>query len=576
MSHKRLLPSLLALGIVLGAPPALADGVAGAYLAGRSAAGQFDYRTAADSFTRALAADPSNRALMDNAVLAEIGIGDFDQAQTIAQALDAAGAKSSLADLATLAGLAKRGDYPAAIAALDAGRSAGKLVDGLFRAWAMLGAGQMSDASAAFDKVAADSPAAGFAIYQKALALASVGDFEGADKIFSGEAAGPLPATRRGVVAHAQVLSQLERNKDAIELIDKVFGASPDRDIAALRADLAAGKTLPFTLISGPQDGLAEVFYSVAAALAGETDGSGAGTTTDVLMFARTAAYLRPGFSEALLLAAGTMERQGQHELAIATYALIEPGSAAYISAELGRTDALLAEGKPDAAIEALQQLAKAAPEEMQVWTALGDAFRRNERFADGIGAYSRAIDLVKTPGQEHWVLYYMRGICNEREDRWPAAEADFRKALELSPDQPQALNYLGYSYLELKQNLDEALAMIERAVKARPDDGAIMDSLGWAQYRLGRYGESVGTMERAIELMPVDPVVNDHLGDVYWAVGRKREAEFQWKRALSFKPATEDEAARIRRKLEVGLDAVLQEEGAEPLDVSTNGSNGG
>src|SRR5690606_16124011 len=167
-------------------------------------------------------------------------------------------------------------------------------------------------------------------------------------------------------------------------------------------------------------------------------------------------------------------------------------------------------------------------------------------------------------PGQ--WVLYYTRGIAHERTKDWPAAEADFRKALELRPDQPAVLNYLGYSYLERKENYDEALAMIEKAVAERPDDGAIVDSLGWALYRLGRYEEAVGHLEKAVELMPVDSVVNDHLGDIYWAVGRTREAEFQWKRALSFEPDTEEEATRIRRKLEVGLDVVLKEEGAEPL----------
>jgi Flp pilus assembly protein TadD len=134
-------------------------------------------------------------------------------------------------------------------------------------------------------------------------------------------------------------------------------------------------------------------------------------------------------------------------------------------------------------------------------------------------------------------------------------------------------LNYLGYSYLELNTRLDEALDMIQRAVKARPDDGYVTDSLAWALYRLGRYDEAVAPMERAVELTPVDSIVNDHLGDVYWAVGRKREAEFQWRRALSFNPDSGEEAARIRRKLEVGLDAVLREEGAAPLSVSQNGN---
>ena len=148
----------------------------------------------------------------------------------------------------------------------------------------------------------------------------------------------------------------------------------------------------------------------------------------------------------------------------------------------------------------------------------------------------------------------------------------DVRKALELNPDQPQVLNYLGYSLVEKQIKLDEALDMIERAVAARPDSGYIVDSLGWVLYRLGRYEEAVVHMERAAELMPVDPIVNDHLGDVLWAVGRYREAEFQWTRALSFDPEEKD-AVRIRRKLEVGLDVVLAEEGAQPLARVANGN---
>jgi tetratricopeptide (TPR) repeat protein len=123
--------------------------------------------------------------------------------------------------------------------------------------------------------------------------------------------------------------------------------------------------------------------------------------------------------------------------------------------------------------------------------------------------------------------------------------------------------------------NLEEALDMIERAVTLRPDSGYIIDSLGWGLYRLGRYAEAVGHMEKAVELMPIDPVVNDHLGDVYWAVGRKREAEFQWHRALSFidhEDASGDvDPDRVRRKLEVGLDVVLEEEGAPPLEVAND-----
>jgi len=199
------------------------------------------------------------------------------------------------------------------------------------------------------------------------------------------------------------------------------------------------------------------------------------------------------------------------------------------------------------------------------VLTALGDILRRQDQFEGAAAAYDRAIALYSDDMQAQWLIYFARGIANERLGNWDRAEADFRKALELNPGQPSVLNYLGYSFVEMKQNMDEALAMIEQAVAARPNDGYITDSLGWVYYRLGRYEEAVVQMELAVELMPVDPIVNDHLGDVYWAVGRKREARFQWKRARSVGPEEKD-AVRIRRKLEVELDAVLEEEGADPL----------
>ena len=204
----------------------------------------------------------------------------------------------------------------------------------------------------------------------------------------------------------------------------------------------------------------------------------------------------------------------------------------------------------------------------MQVHLALGDALRREERFADAVAAYDQAAALVETPARQHWPLYYSRGVCLERLGRWPEAEADMRKALDLNPDEPQVLNYLGYSFVDRGEHLDEALEMIQRAVLARPDSGYIVDSLAWAYFRLGRYQEALVPMEKASLLEPVDPIVTDHLGDVYWAVGRKLEARFQWRRALSYKPEDKD-ALRIRRKLEIGLDGVLAEEGAKPLAVA-------
>jgi Flp pilus assembly protein TadD len=316
---------------------------------------------------------------------------------------------------------------------------------------------------------------------------------------------------------------------------------------------------LPYTVARDATEGMAEVFFTLAAALGGEApDGY-------TLIYARLAGWLRPDHSEALLMAAGLLEQQRQFGLAVETYARIAPEDGSFFAAEIGRARALQADGKAEAAIEALRGLTRSHGQVVAVHVALGDALRREKRWEEAVAAYDAAVERAGPPRPEHWSIWYFRGIAHERSNQWPKAEADFQQALALNPDQPQVLNYLGYSWIDRGERLDEALAMIERAVAAQPDAGYIIDSLAWGLFRLGRYAEALEPMERASLLEPVDPVVTDHLGDVYWAVGRRMEARFQWRRALSFNPEEKD-AVRIRRKLEIGLDAVLAEEGAPPL----------
>ena len=568
MQKLRHLPFVLAAGLAFWtAPASAADGEAGPYLAARLAGAESDYAVAAEYYARALAADPGNTMLIENAAISELARGSVADGLKLARQFDETGGKSQIADLLILADLAQNEDYAAAVSELVRGRSAGQLVDGLYRAWAYLGMGQMSEATAEFDKVSAVGGLKSFGLYHKALALASVGDFEGADAIFAGADGGPLRATRHGILAHAQILSQLERNADATALLNTAFGPEGDPAVRALRTRLEAGETVPFTLVSGPKDGIAEVFYTVASALGSEN------TDVNTLAYARVAEYLAPMDADAVLLVASILEGQGQHALASTEFDKIGSDDPAYLQAELGRAGALVASGHTDTAIEVLRRLAKDHPDRIEVWNTLGDTLRREERFDEAAKAYDEAIARIKGEPEVYWSLYFARGICKERGKNWTGAEADFKTALELYPDQPSVLNYLGYSYIDRNENLDDALKMIEKAAAERPDDGAIIDSLGWGLYRLGRYDEAVAQMEQAVELMPVDAVVNDHLGDVYWAVGRTREAEFQWRRALSFAEDSMDaDPDRIRRKLAVGLDKVLAEEGAKPLAVSKNG----
>ncbi len=550
---------------VLTTTPVAAEGFAGAYLAARRAFADSDFPAASQYFTRALVQDPSNVELMESALLAYVNMGEIDRGLAIARRLISHNPSHQVANMLLLSEAVKNGEFADAVALFEGEDAVGPLVDGLAMAWLQVAQGDMADALGTFDEVSKEPGLQSFGLYHKALALALVGDFEGADDILAGRGGVTIPATRQGVVARAEILSQLERNEDAIALLAEVFGVDLDPGLQVLRDRLEAGETLPFTAVRNAEDGLAEVFYSVAGALSGEAND---GYT---LVYTRVAEYLRPDHVDSILLTAQLLENLDQYELATQAYDRIPRDDPAFYAAELGRADALQRSGNSDAAIEVLEQLSETHSDLPNVFITLGDSYRRLERYEDAADAYDRAVALYETPDQSQWVLYYTRGIANERIEKWDLAEADFRKALELQPGQPQVLNYLGYSFVEMQINLDEALDMIERAVEARPNDGYITDSLGWVLYRLGRYEEAVGFMERATELMAVDPIVNDHLGDVLWAVGRKREAEFQWSRAMSFEPDEKD-AIRIRRKLEVGLDLVLEEEGADPITFANDG----
>ncbi|APX89558.1 hypothetical protein BV394_07390 [Brevirhabdus pacifica] len=562
MTRFRRLMSSVALGVIAFSVPleAGAKGLAGSYLAARQASADNEFRIAAQYYTRALAEDRDNAILMESLIVSYMGLGQIDKAITVARQMESAKADSQIAQLILLGDAIRNGGDAAAYS-----ESVGELVSGLVLAWDLLGEGKMTEALARFDTLIATPGLKEFGAYHKALALGLAGDMEGADAILSGKAEGALQMTRRGVLTHASVLSQLDRDGDAIELIETALPDTSDPEIIAALETLEAGETLAFDMVTSAQDGQAEVFYTVAAALRGETPDS------LTLLYSRIAEYLQPDHIDALLLSAGLLESLGQRDLATAAYDRVPADDPAYHIAAIGRAETLQDIGKPDAAVEVLQQLGKTHGQIASVHVTLGDMLRRLNRYEEAEEAYTRALELVPHPSASQWVVYYARGISRERQNEWTIAEGDFRKALELRPNQPLVLNYLGYSFVEQDKNLDEALEMIELAVAERPNDGYITDSLGWVLYRLGRYEEAVPHMERAVELMPLDPIINDHLGDVLWRVGREREAEFQWKRALSFKPEERDEK-RILRKLDVGLDMVLSEEAKAPVTVANDG----
>lgn len=560
---KRSIFGVIAAVAMLGSGAAYADTDAGSYLAARQALTAHDFAEASRQLARGLVADPAEPFLLENAMTSYIALGDLEQALPIAQKIIDLGYDSQIANLTAMIASAQADDWQGIFDTLQAGRTVGPLVDGLAQGWAHLGEGNMTRAIESFDAVIASQGMMIYGLTHKAYALASVGDFEGADAIFTGQVPGGMRYSRQSAIAHVQILSQLGRNADALSVMNAVFGAQPDAGVADLRDRLMADEAVAYTAVRTPAQGLGDLFHVIAGIV--QEDAPAQFT----LMYARAATFLWPENTPAVLMTARLLEELGQHDLANLAFATVARDDPAFAAAELGRAEVLRAAGRQDAAIEVLEALNRSHPDLPEVYATKGDTHRQVERFDAAIAAYSRALDLYDETQSARWFVHYTRGISYHRIDDWSDAEADFRAALALRPDHPQVLNYLGYSLVERGEKLDEALEMIETAAAAQPDNGAIVDSLGWVYFQLGRYEEAVFHLERAASLEPVDPVINDHLGDAFWAVGREIEAQFQWHRALSFDPDGH-EAARIRDKLARGLDLVLLDEGLAPVQVAS------
>jgi Flp pilus assembly protein TadD len=320
-------------------------------------------------------------------------------------------------------------------------------------------------------------------------------------------------------------------------------------------------------LVASADEGAAEALYGLGASL-GRRGGEDLG-----LVYLQLALYLQPEHPLALLSLADLYESLKKPELAINAYERIPQTSPLHRNAAIQMATDLDALDRADEAEKHLIALVKEFPEDQEAIMALGNVQRGHKKFAECADTYSKGVKALGTPEKANWVLFYFRGICYERSKQWPQSEADLKKALELFPDQPQVLNYLGYSWIDQGVHLDDGMAMIKKAVQQRPDDGYIVDSLGWAYFKLGNYDEATKQLERAIELKPEDPTINDHLGDAYWRIGRTLEARFQWAHARDLKADPED-LPKILDKLKNGLPDETSSQ-ADKAPVKKDGSGG-
>jgi Flp pilus assembly protein TadD len=520
---------------------------AGNYLSALSAGAQRDTAAAAAYFREALRFDPRNAELLERAFVAALANGNMDDAMAMADRLVKRDPKNSLGNLVLGVKTMKAKRFQTARTSFANGGGVGRQRDitaTLLTGWTYVGSGDTKRAIETIDKLRDDRFGL-FRDYHAALMFDLAGQKSEAVKrikiIYEAE-----KTTLRIVDAYARILARsgdLPEAKRAYEAFDKLLPRHPV--IRAGMAALAAGKPIP-PVIGDAEKGAAEVLYGLGSVGGRQSDELAA------MIYLRLALYMDSQQGLAIVTLADVYERLKQNEQAIRVYELVPESSPLRDNSEVQIGLLLESEGKPEEALKHLKSIVDERPQDPEAVLALANLQRSRKQFAEAADTYTRALAL-SDGARSDWSTYYFRGISYERSKRWPQAEADFRKSLELFPDQPLVLNYLGYSWVDQGMNLGDAFKMLRRAVELRPTDGYIIDSLGWAYFRLAQYPEAVRELEKAIELKPADPVINDHLGDAYWRVGRKLEAKFQWNHARDLNPEPED-LEKILAKIDNGI----------------------
>ena len=539
-----------------------ANTLSGNYLAALVAGLSSDTSAAAQFYAESLKFDPHSADLAERAFVTMLAEGNMTEAVRMAQTVSRKNPNNGIVQLIMAVGAIRDGQFNTAKSALK--RSGSKqnsdLTASLLTAWSLAGAGNSKKALETIEKMPDDPATRPFRNLHAGLIAKLAGNTDEALILIKSA----YESDRNSVVTadiYARSLVALGKADEAKSVYQEIAKVLPRHPLIRDALDrLENGKPLE-DRIKNEKQGAAEVLFGLGSAVTRDGD------ELSSLIYLRLSTWLQPDHASANVAIAETYERMKQLDSAVSAYEKVQSDSPLRISADIQRALDLEQLGRSDEAIALLKQTNARLVDHTEPLIALGNIYRSKKAFAEAAEAYSGALKSIGAPNQGHWSIYYSRGIAYERLKRWPDAEADFRKALELSPEQPLVLNYLGYSWIEQNSNLDEAFRMLRRAVEQRPADGYIVDSLGWAFYRLGQYDNALQLMEKAVQLKAADPTVNDHLGDVYWRLGRKLEAKFQWNHARDL-GAEPEEMPKILDKIANGLPD-------EPV-ASGGASNGG
>ncbi|MCB5175297.1 tetratricopeptide repeat protein [Microvirga sp. SM9] len=568
-------PAMAAANVEPAEPLRPAMSLEGNFLAAYVAGAARDTAAATTFFKEAIQEDPRNQELLERAFVAFLANGSMSDAFRAAERLASRDPSNNLAQFALSVRALKNQKYADVRKRLlqATGTRRADLTGTLLAAWAYAGSKDGKKALATVDRLKNERAFNQFREYHAALIADVVGNTAEAEKRFKAAYEGERN-TLQVVDAYGRFLAKRGRKEEALAVYKGFDEVAPRHPLvrSAIKA-LEEGKPL-LPLIKTAQDGAAELLYGLGVV------GNSQGDELTAIIYLQLGLDLNPNHALALVTLGDVYERLKQYERANEAFARIPKDAPVRASADIAIGQNYELMGRGDEAIAYLQNLMKEYPEDVEVVMALGNVQRSRKQFAEAAETYSKAIELIGTPDRSHWILYFYRGTSYERAKQWEKGEADLKKALELVPDtlpagKAQVLNYLAYSWVDQNVNIDEAFKMLTRAVELAPRDGMIIDSLGWAYYRMGRYEDAVRELEKAVELKAGDPVINDHLGDAYWKVGRKLEAKFQWNHAKDSNPEPED-LEKILKKIEHGMEEEPKPAAAETVPSPKADASGG
>jgi tetratricopeptide (TPR) repeat protein len=512
------------------------------YVQSRLAQDDAPAQSVAAGYAAAMIAEPANKNIATRAYRESIRAGDMKLALRSALQLESAGALPGDARLLLFGERLNRGDLRGARLLIDKIEQDQNFnfTAPILKAWVALAAREV-DPLEALDISAQNGLSMGYVAEQRALMLFAIGKHaEGIAAVNSLAGIGP-----RFVSLRINAAATLAAAKDRVAAKALLLGN--DKASLAAKVVLDSQGSFSHSITTAPQ-GVAQLYARIAADLLRDR------APVFALTMARFARALDANSEFAALVEAQALQAAG---LDAAALVATEHMAALVIyrdEIDQIRLKALEKLDREDDAIALATARARAANAGVNEHVQLGDLLQRLKRDRVAAGAYANAITIAESTGDQDalWVLWFLKGGALERAGEWTEAKLALQKAVNLAPDQPSALNYLGYAMLDRRENIAEATALITRASLLKPDDPAITDSLGWAYFVGGKLELAVETLERAVAAEPIEAALGEHLGDAYWATGRKVDARYAWQAALI--QSEGDVAIRLKEKLDVGL----------------------